>query len=403
MAYANGLARTVSSEIGPLSRVLPLQVSRTRQIICGVSTKRQRQREEKRSTAQLKSEGALKPNQPTIASVLKLDVNKPREQNIANCFISRFDKQHFQRMLVELIVSSNQSFSFTENPILREIFDYLSPSVSIQRANLSARAVRYKIIQEYNRHKQKVIEVLRNSPGLLHISFDGWTSRNKLALYGIACFFRDEKDRLCKIMIGVPEAHRHFGSTIGGEVLDVLHTLGVGPEKIGYFTLDNAENNDTAMEVIGAELGFDGRLRRGRCIGHTLNLSAKALLFGKNADAFEQQLSGAEALSDTEYAQWRKKGPVGRLHNIVVDVRISHRLIYLFKEVQRVSGFTKSYSSHTDLAHLIVGSLNRPPSSHSLLVGKSKCIRICKCILSKIACSRIKYLYTTITMKSDLN
>ena len=246
----------------------------------------------------------------------------------------------------------SKSFSFTENPILREIFDYLSPSVSIQHANLSARALRYKIIQEYNRHKQKVIEVLRNSPGLLHISFDGWTSRNKLALYGIACFFRDEKDRLCKIMIGVPEAHRHFGSTIGGEVLDVLHTLGVGPEKIGYFTLDNAENNDTAMEVIGAELGFDGRLRRGRCIGHTLNLSAKALLFGKNADAFEQQLSGAEALSDTEYAQWRKKGPVGRLHNIVVDVRISHRLIYLFKEVQRVSGFTKSYSSHTDLAHL---------------------------------------------------
>ncbi|KAG7404303.1 hypothetical protein Forpe1208_v015762 [Fusarium oxysporum f. sp. rapae] len=101
-------------------------------------------------------------------------------------------------------------------------------------------------------------------------------------------------------MIGVPEAHRHFGSTIGGEVLDVLHTLGVSPEKIGYFTLDNAENNDTAMEVIGAELGFNGRLRRGRCIGHTINLSAKALLFGKNANAFEH-----------------------------------HRLIYLFKEVQK--------------------------------------------------------------------
>ncbi|KAG6989601.1 hypothetical protein FocnCong_v021165 [Fusarium oxysporum f. sp. conglutinans] len=289
---------------------------------------------EKKSTAQLKSECVLKSNQPTIASVLKLDVNKPTEQNIANSFISRFDKQHFQRMLVELIVSSNQSFSFAENPILREIFGYLNPSVSIQHANLSATAVRYKIIQEYNRHKQKVIEVLRDSPGALHISFDGWTSRNKLALYGIACFFRDEKNRPCKIMIGVPEAHRHFGSTIGGEVLDVLHTLGVSPEKIGSFTLDNAENNDTAMEVIGAELGFDGRLRRGRCFGHTINLSAKALLFGKNADAFEQQLSGAEALSDTEYARWRKRGPVGKLHNIVVDVRISHRLIYLFKEVQ---------------------------------------------------------------------
>jgi hypothetical protein len=126
----------------------------------------------------------------------------------------------------------------------------------------------------------------------------------------------------------------------------------VSPEKIGYFTLNNAENNDTAMEVIGAELGFDGRLRRGRCIGHTINLSAKALLFGQNADVFEQQLSGAEALSDTEYARWRKKGPVGKLRNIVIDVRISHRLIYLFKEIQKVSGFTKSYSSPTNSVYL---------------------------------------------------
>ena len=30
-------------------------------------------------------------------------------------------------------------------------------------------------------------------------------------------------------------------------------------KKVSYFTLDNTENNDTAMEVIGAELGFNGR------------------------------------------------------------------------------------------------------------------------------------------------
>ncbi|KAJ3455604.1 hypothetical protein MRS44_017086 [Fusarium solani] len=123
--------------------------------------------EGEKSTAQLKSEGALKSNQPTIAFVLKLDVNKPTEQNIANSFMSRFGKQHFQRMLFDLIVSSNQSFPFAENPILREIFDYLNPSVSIQRANLSVRTVRYKVIQEYNHYKQKVIEVLRNSPGAI--------------------------------------------------------------------------------------------------------------------------------------------------------------------------------------------------------------------------------------------
>ncbi|KAM3450013.1 hypothetical protein NHJ6243_009879 [Beauveria neobassiana] len=58
---------------------------------------------EKRSTAQLKSEGAPESKQPTITSALKLNINKPREQTIANYIISRFNKQHFQRMLVELI------------------------------------------------------------------------------------------------------------------------------------------------------------------------------------------------------------------------------------------------------------------------------------------------------------
>jgi hypothetical protein len=55
------------------------------------------------------------------------------------------------------------------------------------------------------------------------------------------------------------------------------------------------------MAVIGGELGFDGRKRRGRCFGHILNLSARALLFGSNPEAFENQLSGAAALSETEH------------------------------------------------------------------------------------------------------
>ncbi|KAM5527603.1 hAT family dimerization domain protein [Fusarium oxysporum f. sp. phaseoli] len=90
--------------------------------------------------------------------------------------------------------------------------------------------------------------------------------------------------------LGVPELRtRHFGHNIAAEILDVLDAYGI-QDKIGYFTLDNAESNDKAMEVIGGELGFVGSRRRGRCFGHTLNLSAKALLFGHNVEAFEEQL-----------------------------------------------------------------------------------------------------------------
>ncbi|OBS15334.1 hypothetical protein FPOA_28515 [Fusarium poae] len=235
----------------------------------------------------LKAESVEKQHR-SIADTLTLDPEKPREQAMANSFVKNFDRDHFQRMVMQWIVKSNLSFLTVEDEDLRAIFDYLSPSVSIRGGHLSADTLRTRIITEYQRHRHTVIDVLRQSPGLIHISFDGWTSGNRHTLYGIACFFRDEHNKPRKIVLGVPEVSvRHSGSNIAAQVLDILTAYQI-TEKIGYFTFDNAENNDTAMGAIGRELGFTGASRRGRCFGHTVNLSAKALLFGKNASAFEE-------------------------------------------------------------------------------------------------------------------
>jgi hypothetical protein len=124
---------------------------------------------------------------------------------MANSFVKSFDKDHFQRVVMQWIVKSNFPFLTVEDEDLRAIFDYLSPSVSIRGGHLSADTLRTKIITEYQRHRRTVIDVLRQSPGLIHLAFDGWTSGNRHALYGIACFFRDEHNKPCKIVLGVPE------------------------------------------------------------------------------------------------------------------------------------------------------------------------------------------------------
>jgi hypothetical protein len=84
-------------------------------------------------------------------------------------------------------------------------------------------------------------------------------------------------------------------------MLAILRAFGIPSEKIGYFTFDNAENNTTAMVAIGQKLGFDGRLHRSRCIGHIINLAAKALLFGNNPNAFEEQLDGTSPMNYVDY------------------------------------------------------------------------------------------------------
>jgi hypothetical protein len=89
------------------------------------------------------------------------------------------------------------------------------------------------------------------------------------------------------------------------------------------------------MEIIGGELGFDGRRRRSRCIGHIINLAAKALLFSKHSDAFEKQFNGRSPITIIEYQYWRAKGPVGKLYNLMVDVRNVHQLFTFFEKVQQ--------------------------------------------------------------------
>jgi hypothetical protein len=84
------------------------------------------------------------------------------------------------------------------------------------------------------------------------------------------------------------------------------------------------------MVAIGEKLGFDSKLRRGRYISHIINLAAKALLFGENSDAFEAQLDGTSPFNPADYQLWRTQGPLGKFHNLVINVRNMHKLYYGF-------------------------------------------------------------------------
>lgn len=65
-------------------------------------------------------------------------------------------------------------------------------------------------------------------------------------------------------------------------------------ERVEYFALDNASNNDTSIEALAEEFEFDVKERRLRCAGHIINLVARQILFGADPDAFELEASVAK-------------------------------------------------------------------------------------------------------------
>jgi hypothetical protein len=53
--------------------------------------------------------------------------------------------------------------------------------------------------------------------------------------------------------------------------------------------LNNALNNNTTLIELGKAIGFKPKEKRLRCIGHILNLIAKAYLFGQDVSEFQKE------------------------------------------------------------------------------------------------------------------
>lgn len=269
-----------------------------------------------------------------IVQMLNLDTDNPKEQAIANALIQRFDKDRFQRLLLEWVVDANISFRQPEHWRLRRVFEYLNPSVAATNAHISHNTVRQRIVDLHLRHKLQIINHLKAVPGQIHIAFDGWRSRNRHALYGIVCFYINNDGSPSKLVLGLPELKiSHSGENVAAQIVEILESYEI-LEKVGYITLDNAANMDTAAEEVAEKLGLNLKKRRVRCFGHVLNLVVKALLFGHRSEAFEAEVDGEPCVDAAQHEIWRKKGPIGKLHNLVHWIHRSDKLTYRLRALQ---------------------------------------------------------------------
>ena len=123
----------------------------------------------------------------------------------------------------------------------------------------------------------------------------------------------------------------------------MISTLDV--TKLGYFCTDNATVNDLAIKIILQRLRPDIRCpqkRRVRCLGHIINLAAKAFLFGNDPASLEAEASNADELTylEAQLHFWRRKGSKGKLHNLVYFIRRTSQRHERFLECCKIASFT---------------------------------------------------------------
>lgn len=114
-------------------------------------------------------------------------------------------------------------------------------------------------------------------------------------MLGVAGYWISELGQRIATLLGLRQMHgSHSGNHQGNRVVwEVIEENGL-EDRVGFRTLDQASNNDTAlfqnqrrMEEIGNQ--FPVEERRLLCFGHVINLSVQALLWGENAASFARE------------------------------------------------------------------------------------------------------------------
>jgi hypothetical protein len=183
----------------------------------------------------------------------------------------------------------------------------------------SPRSVATYAMRLFHLMQPQIVQALSNAISKIHISFNGWTTKGGTrGFFGIVAHFATSSGEIHDLPIALPQlTGAHTGEAIAAAIVATLQSYLITSEKLGYFILDNAANNDTAIAAVARNFNnFTATERRLRCGPHTINLIGQALLFSKDKDAYdnaEEQVLEEE----TFMQQWRKNSALGTLLTVI--------------------------------------------------------------------------------------
>lgn len=138
---------------------------------------------------------------------------------------------------------------------------------------------------------------LWNAASSIYLSFDFWSSLSNMSLFALVGYWVNESGRLRR---GLFRLKKLFGVHSGqnqAELVSYIISQYQIENTMGYFTLNNTNNNSTALCSIQSQPNqykstcsyssinkdFINNSRYIRCYGHVLNLIVKVFLYGKRS------------------------------------------------------------------------------------------------------------------------
>ena len=235
------------------------------------------------------------------------------------------------------MANSDIPFTVVESPDFRQLFHMLNESMTSTLLPKGGDTMRTWLNDIYLQEFESVVERMAESPYKKHLSFDLWTSPGTAGFLAVVAHYFDVSGALQTHLLALPRIRgSHTGENIAVGIQGIVEQFDLTGQ-LGYFQADNMDSNDTCISAVLAhynptltvrQITALKLIKRVRCTGHILNLVAKAFLEGKNKRLMNSLDPNSQArLSAVEESklleEWRKSGPIGKLHFLVHWIRRS--------------------------------------------------------------------------------
>jgi hypothetical protein len=239
----------------------------------------------------------------------------------------------FKGLILQLFTTEQVPFSLIDAEAFRALLIYLQPLLS--DCIPTRTTPRRHIVKAYNQALINVESELHRATSRINLSFDLWTSPGRrLALLGVVAHYLDATYTPRAVLLSLPAVKGAYtAANIASTLSAILHHFKLH-QSFGHAITDNASENEACMNILSAELTIPRGKRHVFCIGHIINLVAHQLLFGEDAESFEESLISATA-EEVELRNWRRRGPIGKLHNLIRYINHSTQRRDAFTQAQR--------------------------------------------------------------------
>ncbi|SCO92701.1 uncharacterized protein FRV6_16829 [Fusarium oxysporum] len=255
---------------------------------------------------QIDPQSGIKKHSSTRKSVL----DQRKSAAATNTFFWKDSMEKFKELLIRWIVYYHIAFFQLENRYFRELLFFLNPAL-LNHLPKAAKTIRSWVMDAFLSKKQRLREDLQRSRSRISISFDLWTSPNPYAILGVIAMWIDTTGKRRTTVLGIRRVYgEHTGENLGSVVLELLKEYDIGGDEIGYFMLDNASSNDTAVGFILKEL----------CPWTRNNVAiADFAAWATLSTSAARRFSWVGTVEEP----WKRFGCLGRLHNLVRYIRLT--------------------------------------------------------------------------------